>query len=167
MFWGFVDNSEVALRSVWLYLGVALLAGAKFFAGMVAALLQQFTLLEMLSTVGVGGCAGVWAYTYLGHVLYRLLSRWLIPYWPWQYRHFGTKRYAMIQRLWQRFGLAGVAALIPVLSPQISIGLALSLGEKPHRILLYMVLSVIAWTLLSSGLRDTLLVLLGIPSQQP
>jgi hypothetical protein len=57
-----------------------------------------------------------------------------------------------------------VAALIPLLSPQISIGLAISLGEKPQRIFFYMALSVIIWTLLSSELRDAVLALVGVSS---
>ena len=65
MFWNFLDNSEPAWRGIWPYIGVALLAGAKFFAGMAAALIQQFTLLEMMLTVCLGGCAGVLVYTYL------------------------------------------------------------------------------------------------------
>ncbi|WP_143301000.1 hypothetical protein [Candidatus Entotheonella palauensis] len=157
----FLANIEEAWRGIWPYLGVALLAGAKFFAGLVAALLQQFNLLEMLLTVGIGGCVGVWVYTYLGQALYRLISHRLSPYWPWQRQRHSARRYAIIQRVWHRYGLAGVAALLPLLSPQISIGLALSLGEKPQRILFYMVLSVMAWTLLSSGLRDTTLALVG------
>lgn len=167
MFWSLVDSTEVVWRGVWVYLGVALLAGAKFFVGMVVALVQQFTLLEMLLTVCLGGCVGVWVYTYVGHMLYQWMSRWLMPYWPWKRRRLATKRDALIGKVWDRFGLAGVAVLIPVLSPQVSIGLALSLGEKPRRVLLYMVLSVIAWTLLSSGLRDTVLGLVGTSSPRP
>ena len=165
IFWSFGDHGEFAWRGLWPYLGVALLAGAKFVAGIVAALAQQFTLVEMLLTVSLGGCVGVWVYTYLGQVLYRVISRWLAPYWPKrQYHLFRTSRYALIHRVWRRYGLAGVAALIPLLSPQISIGLALSLGEKPQRIFFYMALSVIIWTLLSSELRDAVLTLVGVSS---
>jgi hypothetical protein len=63
-----------------------------------------------------------------------------------RYRVF-TKRKRKIVRIWQRFGMSGVAFLTPaLLTPIGGTLIALSFGVKKSKIILYMTLSAIFWS---------------------
>ena len=140
-----------------VYLGVALLAGLKFYVGLVAALIQGFSFWEIMLTACPGALCGVWIYTYFGDVI----RMWFTRMWPWNRRMKSLDQRPRLVRLWKSYGLAGIAVLIPVLSPQVCIGIALFFQEKRHRILIYMGTSVVFWSALCAALQDTVLMLVG------
>lgn len=75
---------------------------------------------------------------------------------------FSTKTRKMV-RLWNKYGLVGVAFLTPILfSPIVGTMLAVSFGEKRSRIFAYMLMSAIFWGLGISILVNVLGVQLGL-----
>jgi hypothetical protein len=138
------------------YASVTLLAAVKFYVGLMAALAQGFRFWEVLLTICPGALGGIWVYTYAGDAISQGLAR----FWPWKRRRQPSVRYQWLTRCWHRYGLVGVAALMPVLSPQVSIALALTFRENPRRILFYMTVSVFVWTLLAAALSE--LIRLGL-----
>lgn len=140
------------------YLGVALLAAVKFFLGVLAGLAKDYNLIELMLTSALGAIAGSWIFTYFGTEI----RKWLERNFSWirkKERSFAQRR--RIVKIWRRYGLTGVAALIPILSPQISIGIAIAFRERPRRIGLFITLAVIAWTLLFFFLKETVLEMFG------
>jgi len=151
---------EVAAEVDWqrwlTYLGVFALAFAKFALGVVTALLKGFSFWETQLTAGLGAVAGSWVFAYFGHQI-RI----------WIERRFNLKRNPAspqnrrIMLIWKRYGLGGVVALAPIISPQASIGIAISFKERPQRIGIYMTISVIAWTVIMALLKETVLGFTG------
>lgn len=62
-----------------------------------------------------------------------------------------TSKNRKIVRVWQKYGIFGVAFLTPLLfSPIVGTLIAVSFGEKKHKILIYMLLSAVFWGLILS-----------------
>ena len=138
-----------------VYLGVFSLAFAKFALGVVAALAKGFTFWETQLTAGLGAVAGSWVFAYFGHEIRLWIEK------KFKLKTSGGSKSPRLRRIWNRYGLGGVVALAPIISPQASIGIAVSFKEKPRRIAIYMTISVIVWTVLMALLKDTVLGIAG------
>jgi len=138
------------------YGGVVVLSTLKYFIAVVTGLVQNYTLPEILLTAGLGGRRSSEKNIYFGHSIRTFLERFpaLTPK-----RSFARRR--RIVRMWRRFGLPGTALFIPILSPQICIGVAISFREKPLRILTYVSGSMLFWIMVSFFLKSTVLKLMG------
>lgn len=139
------------------YAGVVLLSLVKYFLAVVTGLLQNYSLAEIFLTAGLGGVVSSVGYIYFGHYI-RLLAERFLGLKPRQ-RSFSRRR--KIVRIWRRYGLAGTAFLIPILSPQICIGVAIAFREKPLRILSYVSASMVFWIVVCFSLKETVLQVLG------
>ncbi len=59
----------------------------------------------------------------------------------------------LIWRIWEKWGLAGLGLVAPVtIGPQIGSVLALAVGERPVRVLVFLSLGVIPWCVLFAAL---------------
>ena len=141
----------------WCISGVFLLAAVKFFLGVIAGLAKNFNLLELMLSSALGAVVGAWLFTYFGVAI----RGWIDKNFTFRKkpRSFASKR--RIVKFWKRYGLAGVAFLIPLFSPQISIAIALSFRERPFKIGVFISIAAVAWTFVMWYLKETVLELFG------
>ena len=127
------------------YFSVFSLSMFKFVFGPVTGASLGLNVIETWLLTSAGMMATVLVITYAGSSLRaRIVAR------------FGKKqtisaRKRRMVRMWNRYGIAGVAFLTPLLlSPPGGAIVAVSFGEKKHKIILYMLLSAIFWGLFLS-----------------
>lgn len=137
----------------WLYLTVLLSSAPKFMVGVAFAWAGGLNFLEMFICTSVGGMLGITVFTFFGEGI----RAW------WQQRQKRRKGThdepyvakppsAFAQRIWDRFGLPGVALLTPpFLSPPIGTAIALAFGTPRVLILGWMYSSMILWALVFSA----------------
>ncbi len=66
--------------------------------------------------------------------------------------HHLAKRRERVERVWKRYGIAGLALQAPLLTgPLLATLLALSLGAPPRPLLLWMLASVVFWGAVLTG----------------
>jgi hypothetical protein len=146
------------LSSVWEIIWVILLSSVKFgLGGIPLALFYHFSFFKTVVTTSVGGIIGILLFGYLSDVILKLFNRlWKI----WQSKHPGkpkkkfTWRNKMIVKVKTRFGLLGLAILTPTL---LSMPLGMLLAERyfhnKQRVILYMITSVIFWSVTISSYK--------------
>ena len=124
------------------YLAVFLWSGFKFMVGVGLSLALGLGLWPRLLLTLAGGVAGVWVFNYFGAALRRQIRRWRgLPEAP-------PAPSAFQQRIWQRYGLWGVALLTPPLfSPPIGAAIVLAFGTPPGRAARAMTLAMLLWAL--------------------
>lgn len=144
-----------------VYIGLFATSFVKFFVAAIIAMADStLNFLEYAATVGGGALLSVPIYTFFGDQI----RRFFVRFWPSKPKTEAQiqkqqARQTRNQRFWQRFGLTGVAALAPFISPMISVGIAVSFNEKPWRIIAYVGSSIVIWTILFFLLRNQLLIL--------
>jgi len=116
----------------------------KFVLGPFLGLTYDFPVWLTSLLTGIGMMLSVVLISYLGEgVRLTLLSKLKKRK---RYRVF-TKRKRKIVRIWQKFGIKGVAFLTPaILTPIGGTMMALSFGVKKSKIIFYMALSAIFWS---------------------
>jgi len=145
---------SISREDLLMYVSVALTSSVKFLFGVLAALGFNFVLWETLAFAAGGAFVGAVIFTYFWSYLQKLYDR----YFPHKPASFARRR--RLHTFWKRYGLPGVAFMIPIFSPMVSIGIALSFRERPGRIILAITLAIIGWTLLLTALKDAALQLL-------
>lgn len=138
------------------YAGVVLLSTIKYFIAVVTGLVQNYSLVEVLLTAGLGGVLSSVVYIYFGQYIRKFLDRF-----PVFSRKKSFSRRRKMVTVWRKYGLAGTALIIPVISPQICIGVAISFREKPARILTYVSASMLFWIMVSYFLKTSVLQIMG------
>lgn len=138
----FVPLMGISAGKLSLYISIALVSSVKFLVGVILAIGKpDFGFWDIMIAAGGGAIVGAIIFTFFGNQI----NKWLKQKFNYgANRSFARKR--QIYMLWRKYGLFGVALLAPVLSPMASIGIALSFQERPRRILLYVVGSIIFWT---------------------
>ncbi|MCS7085020.1 MAG: hypothetical protein RMM53_04360 [Bacteroidia bacterium] len=134
------------------YAAVALLSGLKFVPGVAAALAMGMNFWETTLSTGLGGVAGASFFAYFGNQVSRGIGKIRARYFP---RRKAPKppRTTLVQKVWMRYGLPGVAALTPPLfSPPIGTAIAVGFGTPPAKIVAYMSVSFAVWAPLAGTL---------------
>ena len=67
---------------------------------------------------------------------------------------FGKRR--KLYSIWKKYGLTGVSFLSIVISPMISVGIAVSFQENPRKIILWNSLSIGFWSLVFASFREVI-----------
>ncbi len=136
--------------STWgLYVGLFFASFVKFGIAAVAAMgNNKLNFVEILLTIGGGALLSVPFYTYFGDQVRRLIRRYVKRRRPVS---FARRRRTYI--FWKRYGLAGVAFLCPIISPMVSVSIAIAFQESPRRIIVFVGSSVIFWTFVFAFLR--------------
>jgi len=125
------------------YLSVFGLSMLKFIFGPVTGVSMGLGIVEIWLLTSSGMMATVVIITFAGTEF----RQWLVAkFAKKQTSATGNKR---MLRLWNRYGMLGVAFLTPlILSPPGGAIMAVSFGEKKHRILTYMLGSALIWGLI-------------------
>ncbi len=145
------------------YLGVWASAMLKFIFGPVGGYGLKLSYLETVALTIGGMMTTVVLCTFLGKQIKKWLSAWAGKGKP---KRLFTPKNRKKVKIWLKYGIIGVAFLTPLLLTPIGGTLtAVSFGEKPPKILFYMLLSAVFFAFLFTGLvyvfGDTLLHLLG------
>jgi membrane protein DedA with SNARE-associated domain len=125
---------------------VALGSALKFILGPIAGVAARLHILTTIIATVVGMMASVTAFTYFGewirtHVLDRFFKK-----------RKKRSTHPKLQELWKKFGLAGIAALTPlILTPIGGTLLAVSSGSPRKKIIVYMAISAVAWAIIFSA----------------
>lgn len=126
------------------------MSGFKFMVGVGMSVLMGLSFWEQLAVTTSGGVTGVIVFTYLGDTIRTWIARWRRRPPP----SFPSQRWA---RLWEKYGLWGIALLTPpILSPPIGTAIALAFGTPRNLITLRMTISMVLWGLFFAGAGDGL-----------
>lgn len=147
---------EFHFEMIWVYLSVFLVASVKFaVAALIAMGNPKFDFWEIILTAGGGAIAGSFVFVYFGTQIKKWIKANFKRSTP---TSFARRR--QIVKIWKRYGLPGVAFLAPLISPMISIGIAVSFGEKPRRIITAMCVSILSWTLVMATFKEVILAMI-------
>lgn len=119
------------------------LAAIKFLVGLITAVFAGYSFWEIVGVIGGGAWISSWFYTYFGVIL----NNGFRKIWK-RKKTMKFSRRRKIVGLWKKFGLAGISFLSVFLSPMFAIGVAISFQERPLKIMLYMTISIIFWSVL-------------------
>jgi membrane protein DedA with SNARE-associated domain len=137
----------------WDYAVVAALSGLKFVPGVLAALALKMSFWETTLTTGLGGMAGATVFSYFGDRISQIVRRIKRRYFLRSSPPPSPKPETLAQRIWKRYGLAGVAILTPpIFSPPIGTAIALGFGTPPAKIVAHMCVSFAMWAPLAGTL---------------
>jgi len=123
---------------------VFLLSGLKFIFGPTGGYAERLNIFTTFLVTIAGMMTSVVAFTYFGEWI---RSKML-------HRFFGRSKKKSepnqkFVNVWNKFGLAGIAALTPViLTPIGGTILAVSFGSPKNKIILYMLISATAWSMI-------------------
>lgn len=129
------------------YVTVFLVSTVKYVAGVMAAVIQGFNLLEIALTAYVGAMVGVIVLSYSGDKI----SHWLS-------KRFKRKRkkpmkYARkkwIVKVWRRYGIWGISFLSVLISPPAAVAIALSFRTSPRKIIFTLGIMLALWSIFFS-----------------
>ncbi|WP_044211034.1 hypothetical protein [Flammeovirga sp. OC4] len=125
------------------YISLLFISAVKFLFGPIIGLTTGLTIVETTVITILGMMLTVVTLTYMGAKARKKILEWMNR---GKVRRLFTKRNRMIVRVWQGYGMKGVAFLTPILfGPPIGMLIALSFGEKKRRIISYMFLSAVFW----------------------
>lgn len=139
-----------------IYAGLFATAFIKFTIALVAGVANKsLNFFEILLAVGGGASVSVVVYTFFGQGINFWIKRVFKRRKPTSF-----KRRRRVYTIWKKYGLFGVAMLSPILSPMISVAVAVSFQEPPRRIILFNIGSILFWTILFALAREGILDLL-------
>ena len=126
------------------YLSVYLLSMVKFFGGPLTGLALGLTFAETLLLTVAGMMTSVLLFSFIGSAA----SRWYVAQRRKKQKPIFNKKSRRLVKIWQRFGMSGIAFLTPlILSPIIGTIVAIVLGAPKKRIVLHMLWSAVFWGL--------------------
>ena len=127
---------------IFKYVSVFLLSMVKFFGGPLAGVSMGLSFGATLALTVTGMMTSVVIFSWLGCTL----SAWYAARCRLKQKPVFTKRSRNIVKIWQRFGMTGIAFLTPVLfSPIIGTIVATVLGVSQRKIILNMLWSALFW----------------------
>lgn len=127
------------------YITVFLLSSLKYVAGVMAAVIQGFNLLEISLTAYLGAMTGVTILTYSGKQITKWLSRRFKRRKPMKY-----SRRKWIIRVWRKYGVWGISFLSVLISPPVAVAIALSFRTSPRKIIFALGIMLALWSIFFS-----------------
>lgn len=149
--------SSLSAGKAGAYLSIALVSSVKYLVAVLIALGNPgFGFWDIMISAGGGAILGSVIFAYFGAEIRSWAKRYIKPK---KQASFARRR--RIYQIWHRYGLLGVVAIAPVISPMVSISIALSFGERPRRILLYMISGLLIYTSLLALSKELILRMLA------
>ena len=134
-------NGMVAAE-IFKYVSVYLLSTVKFFGGPLAGVTMGLSFGATMALTITGMMTSVVIFSGIGNYF----SRWYVERRRLKQKPIFSKHSRRIVRIWQRFGMRGIAFLTPlILSPIIGTVVATALGASPRKIILNMLWSAVFW----------------------
>ncbi|KAA5543415.1 hypothetical protein F0145_17045 [Adhaeribacter rhizoryzae] len=123
-------------------MSVFLLSMVKFFGGPLAGVSLGLSLGATMALTVAGMMTSVFIFSGIG----TLFSKWYAEQQRQKQKPIFTKKNRRIVRVWQRFGMVGIAFLTPILlTPIIGTVVATVLGASQRHILVHMLWSAVFW----------------------
>jgi uncharacterized membrane protein len=128
--------------AIWKYLSVFLVSAVKFGLGPVVGIASGLHPVEiMLLMVGGMMATVIFLSTYLGDIFYEFMKNTFYK----NTKVFSPKTRRIV-KIWNRYGMYGIAFLTPVLlSPIGGTLISVTFGESKYKIMLYMLMSALFW----------------------
>lgn len=124
------------------YISVYLLSMVKFFGGPLAGVSMGLSLGMTVVLTVAGMMTSVFIFSGIG----TLFSKWYAQQQRLKQKPVFTKKNRRLVRVWQRFGMGGIAFLTPILlTPIIGTVVATVLGASQRHILVHMLWSAVFW----------------------
>lgn len=111
---------------------------------------------NIIISVGGGALVSVVFYTYFGNII----RAWIKARFKGR-KPTSFKRRRQTYNFWKKYGLAGTAFLAPILSPMLSVAIAIAFKEEPKRIILFVGISIVCWTLVFAFFREGVLEIIA------
>lgn len=142
----------------WDLAALLALCGFKMVPGVALCLAYRLDWWTQFFITGIGGSAGVVFFTFLGQAVGKLWRRFLSR----RPTSCSPRKEGWKERLWQRYGLWGCAALTPpVLSPPVGTALALAFNTPKARIIAVHLMMVWLWSAAFTEFGHTIVGWLG------
>jgi len=124
------------------YISVFLLSMVKFFGGPLAGVSMGLSFGATLALTVAGMMTSVFIFSGIGS----FFSKWYAQQQRQKQKPIFTKKNRRLVRVWQRFGMGGIAFLTPIiLTPIIGTVVATVLGAPQRHILVHMLWSALFW----------------------
>lgn len=135
---------EEILKAIPVYLSSML----KFILGPVGGYAAGLSMLTTILATVAGMMTVVLGFAFFGDwIRDKVLNRFF------KKKHASSERNRKLVTIWRKYGIAGVAALTPIiLTPIGGTLLAISFGTPRDKLIIYMFLSAAVWAVLFSGL---------------
>lgn len=135
-------------EEIFRFISIFVLTMLKFIAGPTLGYAANYSYLGTVGITVSGMMSSVFLFTFLGEVLRdKFIKRYFSP------KKKFSRRSRRFVSIWRTYGIAGVAALTPLIFTPIGGTLMLaSTGADRVRILLFMFISALFWALLITGL---------------
>jgi hypothetical protein len=132
----------VVATEVLKYVSVFLLSMVKFFGGPLAGVSMGLPFGATLALTVAGMMTSVFIFSKIG----TFFSKWYSQQQRQKQKPVFTKKNRRLVRVWQRFGMGGIAFLTPIiLTPIIGTVVATVLGAPQRHILVHMLWSALFW----------------------
>ncbi len=129
------------MDQAWKYLSVYFSSMVKFMLGPSIGYFSGLSITSTIIFTVLGMMTSVVIFAYLGRIIKQ-------TFFKNRKSKLFTKKNRKIITVWNKYGLAGIAFLTPlILSPILGTALATSFGERPKKIMIYMLGSAIFWGL--------------------
>ncbi len=126
------------------YISLLSISALKFLFGPLMGFSTGLSMIETIIITILGMMLTVVSLTYAGTPARKKLMEWMNR---GKKKKLFTKRNRLIVKIWQEYGMKGVAFFTPILfGPPIGMLIALSFGEKKERIITYMFFSAVFWS---------------------
>ena len=148
-------------EALWLYLTVMFTCAIKYIPGAVLSFgLKHFW--EIFLCCSIGSILGSVFFAYAGTAVRKVIEQWLKNRKRKKVVPFAKKRKLVLRRqrinwLWDKYGLYGIAAITPLMSTPLGVSIAISFDEPPRKIIRYMAVSMIIWSLAIASMRDPIM----------
>jgi len=130
------------VAEVFKYISVFLLSMVKFFGGPLAGVSMGLPFGATLALTVAGMMTSVFIFSKIG----TFFSKWYAQQQRHKQKPIFTKKNRRLVKVWQRFGMGGIAFLTPIiLTPIIGTVVATVLGASPRHILVHMLWSALFW----------------------
>lgn len=114
----------------------------KYLIGVILAYTQGFNFWEIVVSIFIGGILGILIFSYFGSIIRKFLLRKFPP------KTKNLRRALKWGRFWRKYGIIGVSAIAPFISPMLAVFIALAFREKPERIVRFVGTSILIWSFL-------------------
>lgn len=137
-----MNYSVMVAAEILKYISVFLLSMVKFFGGPLAGVSMGLSFGATLALTVAGMMTSVFIFSGIGS----FFSKWYAQQQRQKQKPIFTKKNRRLVRVWQRFGMGGIAFLTPIiLTPIIGTVVATVLGAPQRHILVHMLWSALFW----------------------
>ncbi len=150
------------LDTILEFASVIALSSLKMLPGLGLGLVYQMSAFELFICLSAGGILGVFLFTMAGEQIRNYFKARRKRKGKERTKPVKIKKARRILRIWNKYGLIGVAILTPpMISPPFGSIISVAFRENRSRILIFMSISVVVWSAIFALLGDQILDLLG------